>query len=66
MSQQTKGIKKTGAEAAQRLKALFEKWAREDTETGYEDEPSWEEVKKALNQGRPTDGKPFPKSKWHA
>lgn len=60
MSQQTKEMKKTGAEAAQRLKALFEKWAREDAETGYEDEPSWEAVKKALNEGRLADGKPFP------
>ncbi len=60
MSQQTEDIKKTGSEAAQKLRALFETWAREDAEASYEDEPSWEEVKKALNEGRPSDGKPFP------
>ncbi len=59
MSQHTKETRKTGAEAARRLQALFEGWTREDAETGY-DEPSWEEVKKALNEGRPADGKPFP------
>lgn len=60
MSQRTEDIKKTGPEAAQKLRALFEEWAREDAGTGYGDEPSWEEVKKALNEGRPADGKPFP------
>lgn len=60
MSQQTKQMRKTGAEAAKRLNTLFERWAREATETSYQDEPSWEEVKKALNEGRPADGKPFP------
>lgn len=61
MSQQTEGIKKTGPEAAQRLRALFEQWVREDAEANYKDEPSWKEIKEALNEGRPSDGKPFPK-----
>jgi hypothetical protein len=61
MSQQMKDIKKTGPEAAQKLRALFEKWAREEAASNYEGEPSWEEVKKALNEGRPADGKPFSK-----
>ncbi len=60
MDRQTKEMKKIGPEAAERLKALFTRWAREETERGYEDEPSWEEVKRALNEGRPADGKPFP------
>jgi hypothetical protein len=64
MSRQTKEMEKTGAEAAQRLRALFERWAREDAETGYEDEPPWEEVKKTLNEGRPAGGRPFPEGKW--
>lgn len=60
MDGQTKEVKKTGPEAAERLRALFGRWAREEAERGYEDEPSWEEVKRALNEGRPADGKPFP------
>jgi hypothetical protein len=38
---------------------MFARRAREEAERGYEDEPSWEEVKKALNEGRPAGGKPF-------
>jgi hypothetical protein len=52
--------KETGPEAAERLRTLFAQWAREEVERSYEDEPSWEEVKRVLNEGRPTDGKPFP------
>lgn len=59
MEKQTEELKKTGPEAARRLDALFARWAREEAERGYEDEPSWEEVKRALNEGRPSDGKPF-------
>lgn len=60
MSHQTREIKNTGPEAARRLRSLFEEWAREDDEADYRDEPSWEEIKTALNEGRPADGKPFP------
>lgn len=60
MNQQTRELKRTGPEAAQRLRAMFEEWAREEAETDYGDEPCWEEIKKALNEGRPADGKPFP------
>ena len=64
MSQQTEDIKKTGSEAAQKLRALFETPAREDAEASYEDEPSWEEVKKALTrEGCPTANHSL-KSKW--
>lgn len=59
MKKQAKEPKNTGPEAAQRLRALFERWAQEEAKRGYEDEPSWEEVKRALNEGRPADGKPF-------
>lgn len=58
MNQRTK--EKTNPEIAQRLKTLFEKWDREDAKASYRTEPSWEEVKKTLNEGRPSDGKPFP------
>lgn len=60
MSQQTEETEKTGPDAAQRLKTLFEEWLREDAKADYRDKPSWEETKKALNEGRPSDGKPFP------
>ena len=50
---------KKGPEAAGRLDVLFARWAREEAEHDYDDEPSWEEVKRALNEGRPADGKPF-------
>jgi len=59
VGKQTKEPKKTGPEAAGRLDALFARWAREEAERDYADEPSWEEVKRALNEGRPADGKPF-------
>jgi hypothetical protein len=60
MDKQTEEMKKTGPEAAERLRALFGRWAKEEAEGLYDDEPSWEEVEKALNEGRPDDGKPFP------
>ncbi len=59
MEKQTKGLKEMGPEVAERLRAMFARWAREEAERGYEDEPSWEEVKMASNEGRPADGKPF-------
>lgn len=40
---------------------LFARWAAEE-EAGYEGEVSWEAFKKALNEERPEDGKPFPES----
>ncbi len=60
MERGTKEIGKTGPEAAETLRALFARWAREEAGRDYQDEPSWEEVKRALNEGRPDDGKPFP------
>jgi len=57
-----RGIKEmdgTSPESAERLRALFGRWAREEARRDYENEPSWEEVKRALNEGRPEDGKPF-------
>lgn len=54
---------KTGPEAAAKLRALFARWAQEEAEGLYDDEPSWEEVMKALNEGRPHDGKPFPEER---
>ena len=60
MDGKTQVLKKTGPEAAERLKALFARWAREEARREYRDEPSWEEVKRILNEGRPADGKPFP------
>lgn len=59
MSGRTIEARKTGPEAAERLRALFAKWDREEAETGHEEEPSWEDVKTVLNEGRPEDGKPF-------
>ena len=63
MDRQTREMAKTGPEAAERLRALFARWAREEAEGLYDDEPSWEEVQRALNEGRPADGKPFPKER---
>jgi hypothetical protein len=60
VERRTKEVNKTGPEAAERLEALFVRWAREEAEQDYEGEPSWEEVKGVLNEGRPADGKPFP------
>lgn len=60
MERGTREIDRTGPEAAARLRTLFARWEREEAARGYEDEPSWEEVKRALNEGRPDDGKPFP------
>lgn len=61
MSRGTKETRMTGAEAAERLRALFAAWDQEEAGDGIQrGEPTWEEVKKALNEGRPEDGKPFP------
>ncbi len=61
MSRGTKETRKTGPEAAERLRALFAKWGREEAgDDIHGGEPPWEEVEKALNEGRPEDGKPFP------
>jgi hypothetical protein len=60
MDGRTRELKKTGPEAAERLKTLFAQWEREEARREYGDEPSWEEVKRILNEGRPADGKPFP------
>ncbi len=61
MSRGTKETRRTGPEAAERLKALFAEWSREEAGDGIQrGEPPWEEVEKALNEGRPEDGKPFP------
>lgn len=60
MESGTKESRKTGPEAAKRLRVLFARWKREEATRDYGDEPSWEEVKRALNEGRPEDGKPFP------
>ena len=60
MGKRTEEMAKTGPEAAERLRALFARWAKEEAEGIYDDEPSWEEVAKALNEGRPAEGKPFP------
>lgn len=60
MDRRTRELEKTGPEAAARLKALFARWAREEAKREYRGEPSWEEVKRILNEGRPADGKPFP------
>lgn len=59
MNERTKETQKTGPEAAERLRALFARWAKEEAEGLYDDEPSWEEVMKALNEDRPNASKPF-------
>lgn len=63
MSGRTKEAGKTGPEAAEKLRALFAEWRREEAgggDVGESGEPSWEAVREALNEGRPEDGKPFP------
>jgi hypothetical protein len=60
MNERTKEAKRTGPEAAEKLRALFTEWSREEAGRAREGEPSWEEVREALNEGRPEDGKPFP------
>ena len=37
---------------------MFERWAAEE-EAGYEGEVSWEAFKKALNEERAADSRPF-------
>ena len=57
MSRGTKAAKKTGPEAAERLRALFAEWGREEAGEGiHRGEPLWEQ----LEEDRPDDGKPFP------
>lgn len=63
MNERMRETEKTGPEAAERLRELFARWAKEEAEGLYDDEPSWEDVKKALNEGRPDDGKPFPEKR---
>lgn len=63
MDKRTEEMAKTGPEAAERLRALFARWAKEEAEGMYDDEPSWEEVMRALNEDRPEDGKPFPEER---
>lgn len=53
---------KTGPEAAERLRSMLARWEREEAARGHENEPSWDEVKRALNEGRPDGGKPFPET----
>ncbi|MBA2618045.1 MAG: hypothetical protein H0U91_07740 [Rubrobacter sp.] len=59
MNERTKEMAKTRPEAAERLRALFARWAKEEAEGLCNDEPSWEEVAEALNEGRPSGAKPF-------
>ena len=62
MSRETKAKGKTGgSEAAEKLRTLLARWEREEIGDGVlQEEPSWDEVTEALNEGRPEDGKPFP------
>jgi hypothetical protein len=38
---------------------LFARWSKEEAAGMHDDEPSWGEAKKALNEGRPEGGEPF-------
>lgn len=61
MSERAREKEKIGSEAGERLRAMFARWSKEEAAGMHDDsEPSWEEAKKALNEGRPADGKPFP------
>ncbi len=61
MSRGTKETRKAGPKAARKLRALFAEWDQEEAGDGiHRGEPLWEEIEKALNEGRPDDGKPFP------
>jgi len=56
MNERTKETEKTGPEAAERLRALFARWAKEEAEGLYDDEPSWEEIRNALDEEREREG----------
>lgn len=56
MGKRTEEMSKTGPEAAERLRALFARWAKEEAEGMYDDEPSWEEVRNALDEEREREG----------
>lgn len=48
--------KRNTAVMAKGLRELFGKWAEEEAEGLYEDEPSWQEVKSALDEERGREG----------
>lgn len=56
MGKRTEEMAKTGPEAAERLRVLFARWAREEAEGLYDDEPSWEEIRGALDEEREREG----------
>lgn len=56
MDERTKEVEKTGPEAAERLRALFARWAEEEATGMYDDEPSWEEIRAALDEEREREG----------
>lgn len=62
MSRET-GIRERRAATVivEEARELFAQWAAEE-EAGYRGEVSWEAFKKALNEERPKDGRPFPES----
>lgn len=60
MNRQTKEKHDTAA-MAKGLRELFARWAEEEAEGTFDDEPTWEEVKAALDREREYDaGKLFP------
>ncbi len=56
MGRRTEEMAKTGPEVAERLRALFARWAKEEAEGLYDDEPSWEEIRGALDAEREREG----------
>jgi hypothetical protein len=56
MGKQREEMAKTGPEATERLRALFARWAKEEAEGLYDDEPSWEEIRDALDEEREREG----------
>lgn len=56
MNERTEEIAKTGPEAAEKLRALFARWAKEEAEGLYDDESSWEEIRTALDEEREREG----------
>lgn len=56
MNERTKEMEETGPEAAERLRALFARWAEEEAAGMYDDEPPWEEIRAALDREREREG----------
>ncbi len=56
VNERTRETEKTGPEAAERLRELLARWAKEEAEGLYDDEPSWEEIRNALDEEREREG----------